>query len=574
MIPGTGPLTVKFTSMNTPCDTPFRIAVVGCGPRGLYCLEELASMFRIRRPDRPVEVLVFEVSTYPGAGSIYDPDQPDYLRMNYAAKHINAWRNRSRRVSTRLDFVTWANRQRTYNVAPEDYVSRSLVGRYLADAYTQVSKTLAGTPGIGFCQLRVRVDRVEKDTRGWKIIAKNCAWHTDEVLLTVGHEGWRPSSFVGTGPESENTTRYAFPPAEKLTRANVPVGAHVLINGFGLTAIDTVLGLTEGRGGSFLSTGNRLTYVPSGREPQLIRLQSRTGRPMLAKPIDSAMQLPALEAIWSAGRSSLLGMERPITGTRASQELWKCVVHSAAEALSLCRGVTSEPAEVAKQIMSWFCRWKASTPNAKEISETLIASVKVANGLLPPDEPWALGQAWRCLYPALVEIVSHGGLTFEAWQVWKPIAVEMERIAFGPPAENVSRLLALEEANILCFGHSLKESDDSVEAPTSELHRVIQLSAVSAQPNEYSKDGPIAHLIETGILRRLHGTLGIEVDVAGEPAHQGTDSSGLSVLGRITEGCILGNDTLSRKLHNHPERWAMKVAARFRHLSTGERYVS
>ena len=45
-----------------------------------------------------MQIDVFEPHPVPGAGPIYDPAQPEYLRMNFAAGQIDMWWPESRAV--------------------------------------------------------------------------------------------------------------------------------------------------------------------------------------------------------------------------------------------------------------------------------------------------------------------------------------------------------------------------------------------------------------------------------------------------------------------------------------------
>ena len=59
------------------------------------------------------------------------------------------------------------------------------------------------------------------------------------------------------------------------------------MKGIGLTFIDAVLSLTEGRGGTFeRMPDGRLSYRASGGEPATILPFSRSGLPMAPKPHD------------------------------------------------------------------------------------------------------------------------------------------------------------------------------------------------------------------------------------------------------------------------------------------------
>src|SRR5688500_13707454 len=65
------------------------IAIVGVGPKGLYCFERLSA--HARATGRPLRVDLFEPSGEPGAGAVYRSGQPDWLRMNFADSQIDAW---------------------------------------------------------------------------------------------------------------------------------------------------------------------------------------------------------------------------------------------------------------------------------------------------------------------------------------------------------------------------------------------------------------------------------------------------------------------------------------------------
>jgi hypothetical protein len=72
----------------------------------------------------------------------------------------------------------------------------------------------------------------------------------------------------------------------------IPAGAKVAMQGIGLTFIDAVLELTEGRGGRFeRAADGTLSYKASGKEPKVIIPFSRTGLPMTPKSHD----LPAFD---------------------------------------------------------------------------------------------------------------------------------------------------------------------------------------------------------------------------------------------------------------------------------------
>jgi hypothetical protein len=64
--------------------------------------------------------------------------------------------------------------------------------------------------------------------------------------------------------------------------SRIPASEPVLVRGMGLNFFDTMVQLTEGRGGKFIGNGTGLRYEPSGQEPHIIAA-SRRGTPYRAK---------------------------------------------------------------------------------------------------------------------------------------------------------------------------------------------------------------------------------------------------------------------------------------------------
>jgi diaminopimelate decarboxylase len=198
--------------------------------------------------------------------------------------------------------------------------------------------------------------------------------------------------------------------------------------------------------------------------------------------------------------------------------------------------------------------------------EELSRSLQIAQGKRAPDLGWALGQAWRSVYPAIVERLSGGGLSESDRLAFRALAGQMERVAFGPPAVNAAKLLALVDAGKvdLCFVSGAEL--------TAHKHRSALRLGGFARPVDVVVDavlpppgavGPLADLLlARGYAHTSAGRRGIEVMADGEcVAPDGGRLPGLSAAGRITEDCIVGNDTLNRALHPLLDRWAARVTA-------------
>ena len=540
------------------------LAVVGCGPRGLYCLDSLTRALQTRKPNTRLAVSVFEPCAYPGAGNVYDPRQPHHLRMNFASRNIDAWVGDERRTRDEQSLVAWLRANQPSLANPDGYVPRATVGEYLHSCYCQVFDSLSELSDVKL--LRSRVTDLARAGESWHLSLDHGETRVaDEVLLTVGHEGWR-SSAVAEFQNSKVVVDGVFPTEKHLSTERIPPGVAVGIRGFGLTWIDAALSLTEGRGGEFTMKGPAWTYRPSGREPRVIFPFSRTGRPMLAKPVDTQLIDRVDSSVWKDQREAIARVRRPISAVDVRRALWRSVLVAASQALRCINEVAPDVEHMA----AWFEARLNRRLRPTQVVNEMKRSVEIATGVRPPDAAWALGEAWRQLYPAFVESISHGGLSEDGWQVFRPIEIEMERLAFGPPAENVGRILALVDCGLIDLKYlrspSIAERGEAFElSANGEITAIDRyVNAVIASPLQPASDGPVSSLQELGVLQRLHRGVGFSVDDAGRPITADSDEmTGLAVLGRTTEGCVLGNDTLSRKLHRHDRAWAESVVHRY-----------
>lgn len=561
---------------------PHRVAIVGGGPRGLYCLQTLVDQLWKQRASGSVELRaridIFEPAEYPGAGVVYDPRQPSWLRMNFAARYIDAWCRKSASGSRltgvdRLNFCQWLQQQGATEYGSHSFVPRALVGRYLHDCFLQVCRLADAV-----AELHIHRDRVtglSPAAGGWRLQTDTTLHVVDDVALTVGHEGLRskssvPGSASGFQPfdKDRNTSQEwipALPAVRNLCERNIPYGSTVNVRGFGLTMIDAVLALTEGRGGTFRCDGSSYFYEPSGREPDSIVAWSRTARPMLAKPDESRFRpTHDLEKVWQSGRKQLARVPRPVGKSVLNCLVRPILMNSARRAMISMSEIDEVPSEAV--LDRWFRRWCDHSMTGEEAISLLRNSFEVAVAKRRTGIAWSLGAAWRGLYPALVELVSHGGLMPEAWPAFRRLESEMERLAFGPPAENVGRLLALFDCGLVHV-RSLPDADDDSGLPsgvnTIDTTQVRYVDAVLPSPHEHSAAGPLAQLLKAGWIERMEGASGVHIDASGHPVTQDSSTPvGLAVFGRATEGCVLGNDTLSRTLHKHPLRWAETLIQR------------
>ncbi|WP_182866607.1 FAD/NAD(P)-binding protein [Rhodopirellula sp. JC639] len=519
-----------------------RLAIVGCGPRGLRCLETLSRVIGERQLSA-IDVTVFEPAGSPGAGHIYDPQQPHGLRMNYATQHIDFWRPTPQPSSAQSEsLMRWLSDRYPDLAMTDQYIPRAIVGEYLSDCFREVSQRF---PTASFRVIGERVRRVWRGPTGWNVEVNSGVSSFDLVVLATGHEGLRPSSALDHQPDStQRKTQEIYPVESQLSNQRVGSGTTVLIRGMGLTAIDAVLSLTEGRGGEFLASDPLPRYSRCRDEPRRIDVRSRSGRPMLAKP--TARVEPIEDDFWQPHRNRMEELRSRHGQLRFRSEIFSVVSEAAAGLLNQSCGNTFR----GRDIFNWYRGWSRYRMDPSAAYDAMRQSYGVATGRLPKDIPYALGESWRRLYPQLVRLVSFGGLADDQYPSFRAVASEMERIAFGPPAESVGKLLALIHQDVVTLGQIDSQPQES------ENYDCV-LDAVIAGPHDPSVFGPITGLLDDGTVRRHGPTHAIVTDQDGFVP--GTDCT-LAIFGRATEGWVVGNDTLSRGLHDQIDRWANRMA--------------
>lgn len=248
------------------------IGIVGGGPRGLVVLERLTHY--ATKYDIPLVISVIDPQQ-PGAG-VHSPSLPEYKMLNTVAGQITlfpdenmlAASEESRPVYT---FIEWCRQHKSlpdfwythenWRLCSWDFLPRSWLGEYLQWAYDHIVSqaspevTVRHVPAAA-----VDIDRVT-DQKFMIFLSNEEILQVDAVYLTTGH---------GHGPGE--ASEY------------IAAGASVLLQGMGLTAIDTIADWTTGRGGRFRPSSRGIPeYIPSGKEPEIF-LTSRSGLPFRCRP--------------------------------------------------------------------------------------------------------------------------------------------------------------------------------------------------------------------------------------------------------------------------------------------------
>ncbi|RKN12426.1 FAD/NAD(P)-binding protein [Streptomyces radicis] len=304
-----------------------RLCVVGAGVRGTILLDRLRALLDPAggAPASAAEGLTVDLVDphRPGPGRIWRTDQSPHLVMNTRADATTVFTGPESAVRGPADppaptLYEWARlaagaplaeprRSALAEVAdrvrpgglgaaapeaarlrPWDFASRALFGRYLAWALADVIARLP--PGVRVAhhaRRAVDVRAAHGDERARVLLDDGTALPADAVILALGwHLGRAGRGGSGRGGSGGAGTGRLVPADSPVDQDldRIAPGAPIALKGLGMSFFDTLILLTQGRGGSFTADGSGgLAYRRGGDEP-IVYAGSRRGLPFRAQP--------------------------------------------------------------------------------------------------------------------------------------------------------------------------------------------------------------------------------------------------------------------------------------------------
>jgi hypothetical protein len=289
-----------------------RAVIIGAGPRGTSVLERLLAHAAVRGSSASastgasagsaLRLHIDVVDPYPaGAGRVWQPGQSRLFLMNtqsfyptlipedpalpapVAGTTFDQWRLRQQRDP--LPSLTEDERAELAVLGSNDFPSRALYGRYLRTTLADLLEKAPDGVTIDFHETSALSVRPAGDGTFDVGLATGETIRTGSVVLALGHIPSRlnPEQRELQASAGQLGLRYLPPAAPAdVDWSQIPAGEPVLVRGMGLNFFDSMVALTEGRGGKFVPDGGKLAYEPSGQEPFIIAA-SRRGTPYRAK---------------------------------------------------------------------------------------------------------------------------------------------------------------------------------------------------------------------------------------------------------------------------------------------------
>lgn len=587
----------------------YKVAIIGLGPKGLYAFERLLARLQQVDDALKIEIHLFEKTGFFGAGETYRPDQPEYLLMNYPNRNISVWPRESPQplVPDCLDFVGWLKKQGypSVNSSANAFAPRRTVGNYLIDCFNVLEKYKKDT--IQLVKHKAEVMNVETYDNG--LILKYTALNTEllarlkvqEVLLTTGHSSCKgrlvSDEDHGSSEEIDSTLiPFVYPVEKKL--ATIEKQTNVGIRGLGLTFIDTVLALTEGRGGRFetLKDGN-LIYMPSGQEPQKIFPFSRSGLPMIPRSANEGLKPYTPIYFTHENITSQVGLNQKISFKEHVLPLIIAEMKYRYYRIKFQkRNLNFYPDKNLRSLQEQIAIFHELYPRAYRFNfEDLLRakSMNESSSELGDLAYWryllkeadaddessafmAAAMTWSKLSPIFTSVYNFGGMSADSHALFDTqYRSVLNRVAYGPPLENMKKMMALIEIGLvnLDFAENPQviKLDEGWGICTEQLNfQKLDVLIDARIPSLNATDDwslLFANMRESGLLRpfTIYDDTSYEVgcpeiDRQGRAiGHDGQSIFNVSLYGTPTEGITYDNDTLSRTRNNFASQWALNV---------------
>lgn len=500
-----------------------KVAIIGQGPRGIYALCDLVTLWK---GDEPLEVHCYDPHP-PGGGAGFQVEQPEHMRLNIAPSQVH--------LPPLPPLSQWLREQ---GIHPAIDVARSHVGRYLEMA--RESHVRHPPPGVRVVTHSDLVEQLTPAEGGW-LVSASMPQVVDEVLLATGHAPDHDERLSRLWDHDQPTrlVEKVYPVTTWLDEEHVPPGCTVATRGAGLTFVDVVADLTEGRDPS--------------RWPARILPVGRSGRLAHATPVYGFDPLPDEKELLE-----VLGRSMPDDPAAIIE-----TVRQAATGMLVLTGVERSRAEE-ETTSTLATGWEPGLPKRSRALASLHRSIAVAERARRPGPGWMLGRAWSRLRSTAIKQLAFHVPEPEVWQEYLRAANVLERFAFGPPLPAAIRLAGLCERGIVDL--SWLEAGVSIDShvtgiPEGDSQPDVVIDALLSPPGVRTARTPLVDSLgEQGLVRVASGRRGLDVTPLAECIDvDGSPVPGLSMIGLPIEDVVIGNDTLDHPASDLSMVWAQRL---------------
>ncbi|OYD44240.1 hypothetical protein CHU00_18035 [Sphingobacterium cellulitidis] len=579
------------------------IAIVGGGPKGFYALDRFISKAIGQNLNKTIKIHWFNHSRDFAAGPNFQPHLPSYLIMNDCIAEVSCWDDleKPHYIPNRLKLIDWINHNKSAENGPNpsDFCSRELMGLYLMDA---LHKTLENKPqSIDVSLINGNISDVEllQDKIRLTNSKRKLPFLYESAILCTGHSFSNMEQEDLLASEKNGNIMYLPQtyPVELLD--DIPAQVDVAIKGIGLTFMDAVLHLTEGRGGIFYKQDHEYRYLPSGYEP-IIYPFSRRNLPMLPRNAfwsGNKYQLKLMTDEWVEilkKRNQPLNFERDILPTYnlETQLAFYTYIHSTkeltdSEIIDFIETFNSSKLFSINALIDPMAYSKVPIEsNYHEFIVDLgIYSMKLSDdGELKSPMSAAIAALREGFYQ-IAELFAHNGFDEESQESFEKHWLGfINHTAFGPPRDSIDKLFCLAREGyvkfIFCEEPRIEINKDSLVIKNSytekEFNYLIDARIPKGDLN-LKNNKLFDRMRKRGLLQEIvngnYRNGKIAVDKNGKLISNNHESL-IYLYGIPTDGSYLQNDSLSREFNNFANPWCEATFDRIRSQNSFDQGIS
>lgn len=578
------------------------IAIIGGGPKGFYALDRFISKAMQANINKPVKIHWFNHSKEFASGPNFHPNLPSYLIMNDCIAEISCWESMDspHSIPNKLKLIDWINLNKSGEEGPKpsDFCSRELMGLYLMDA---LHKTLESKPEhLDVSMVHGNISDLDIFNNKIKLTSSKMRlpFLYESAILCTGHSYSNMEQEEVMMKAAKNNDIMYLPqayPVELLDE--IPAAVDVAIKGIGLTFMDSVLHLTEGRGGIFYKQDNEYRYLPSGYEPTIYPF-SRRNLPMLPRNAfwkGNKYQLKIMTDEWVASMKQLnrkLNFERDILPTynleaqlafytyiNATKEL------SDSEILDFIETFDSSNLFSISALIDpiTYSKVQMESNYHEFIVDLGIYSLKLSDhGELKSPMSAAIA-ALREGFFKIAELFSHNGFDAESQESFEKHWLGfINHSAFGPPRDSIDKLFCLAKDGFVKFIYSEEPqiivNSNSLTIKNSYLEKEFNyfIDARIPKGNLKLKNNHLfERLRKKGYIKEMRNGeyLNGKILIDKEGKLVGDIHNSLIYLyGIPTDGTHLQTDSLSRNLNNFSNTWSSATIERILSKNSSDGY--
>ena len=565
-----------------------KIGIIGFGPRGLACLENLVLELSKTPNTALARIYVFEPGSHLGTGKAWGIHQPEANYINISDHALQNLNGRETLVLGGIvipsfpSYTQWCFENDTIeNIAGDKdlYPRRSQMGRYLNTRATSMCDVL--TKNNLLTIIKERVDEVQYKQKLIEISAGQTSYEVDECLLTMGHTPGKDSDetkeFKDHGKASN--LNYIHNPYETEIASDDLSQTNVVIKGYGLSMLDITRQLTSYKYGDFKQKENSkyLQFKASKKCVRKIIPYSFDGLPCAPKPYGRAVDETFEPTTFQQNEFELeIRNHLAQSNTLEGIDFLVTAFCKVAAAIYVTQNDTKYTVATVQEISEAWLKDMSTTHEL--ILDTTLAPVayikqivEMAYGTIQPSLDYFLGQVWRHLQPVMYRLFAFSSVSGALMKQIIDLDQNTKRYSYGPPVESLLQLIALEEASILDLDYliepevTLVNEGWKLEKGGASITAEMLVNSVMDGPALNTTDSTLlAQLKEQEWIQEVYEDLGILIHPDGTviPKKKNAAHIPIAVVGRNAKGSILGADAILECFSPETQEWAKGVVSR------------